>query len=597
MANKQLKDQKKYSWDLSPLYKSTEDPAFKKDYAHVSELAKQAAELTARLNSEGSGAVVAETVAFLDEALSELRKPGAFLSLSQSAVTTNTQYSALFNQLMLAVNPLKVLQVALSECIDKTEDLDALIKEEELEDYDFVLHEMKRQAHFRLSQELEALAAKLQLSGGSAWSDMVSYLTSTLEVEREDGSVNLSDIRNLAYDEDPAVRKAAYEDELKAYKKIEKPMAFALNSIKSEVNLMAAERGYDSALDEALTASRLKKESLDSMLAVMKESFPEFRRYFKAKAKLLGHEEKLPFYDLFAPVGRAKGDYSIEEAQAKLLECFHDLSPEIEALMKRAFDEGWIDYLPRAGKVGGAFCANLPEIGQSRVLTNFDGSFNSLSTLAHELGHAYHGSCIEDHRPLNRSYSMPVAETASTFNETHLTLWALEHSKDDEEKLAVLEQFISGTAQTIVDISSRYLFEKEVFERCSKEFLDAEALKDIMIRAQQATYGDAMPDDCRHPYMWICKSHYYSPNLSYYNFPYAFGQLFSMGLYRMYQKEGAPFMKKYRELLHATTVAECEEVAAKVGVDLTGRAFWQQGMEAFSEMIERYCELAEKLSR
>lgn len=581
-------------WDLSVLYKGIDDPARAETAEKLKAISAEAEALTGRLNAGEGGKALAEAIALMEKAEVLISREAQFLSLSRSADTKNTYYPAALNQLFMSLTPVQVLDVAMLEALAKLEDLDGFIAEYGLEHYRYYLEEGRKKAAHRLDQKLEALAARLNVSGGGAWSNMASYLTSTLEIEWEGKTLTLPDIRNLAYDADPGVRRRAYEAELAAYPAIESAMAFAIHSIKSRVNLMARERGYASALDEALDASRLSRQSLDAMLGVMEESLPMFRRYFRAKAKLLGAGEKLPFYDLFAPVGKPEGSYTIEEAQQVLLETFGALSPEIAALMKRAFDERWIDYLPRPGKVGGAFCSNIPEAGQSRVLTNFDGSFSSISTLAHELGHAYHGFCIESHRPLNRDYSMPVAETASTFNETHLTLWALENAPDDASKLAILEQFVSGTAQTIVDILSRFLFEKEVFERCEKEFLDAAALKDIMFRAQQSTYGDAMPDEFRHPYMWVCKSHYYSTGLSFYNFPYAFGQLFSMGLYSMYQKEGPAFMDRYKALLHKTTVASCEAVAAEAGVDITKPDFWREGMAAFGEMIDRYCELAEK---
>ncbi len=589
MSKEKTKD---YRWDLSVLYEGIEDPAFEADRQKLKETAEKSKALVQKLNEDFSEELLPSVIAFTEEAQTLASRLGLFLSLSRSADTKNPAYTALLNQISLEMTPLGVLNVAAGERIAALPDPDAFIEDYHLEEYRYLLHKIKEQAGYRLSQELEALASKLSLSGGSAWADMASYLTSTLEAELDGKCLGLSAVRNLASDPDPELRKKAYEAELKAYPKIEDAMAYALHSIKSQVSLMARERGYASPLDEALKASRLEKESLDSMLEVMEESLPLFRRYFKAKAQILGHEEQLPFYDLFAPVGQAKSDYSIEEAQDFLLDVFSDLSEDIAGVMKRAFDEDWIDYLPRQGKVGGAFCANMPALGQSRVLTNFDGSFSAVDTLAHELGHAYHGYCIEDHRILNRSYSMPVAETASTFNETHLTLRAAEKSKSPEEELAVLEQFISSAAQTIVDILSRYLFEKEVFARCETEFLDSRAMQDIMLRAQKATYGDAMPDDLRHPYMWICKSHYYSTGLSYYNFPYAFGQLFSLALYGMYQEEGPAFMKKYKKLLHATTVSDCEELAAMAGADIRSKAFWRQGISTIEDLIERYCELA-----
>lgn len=591
MADAKLQDKAQYRWDLSIFYDGLDDPRFSEDKEKADALLAEASELIQKLNAGEAEEDLLEAVAFLEKATVLAGRLGSFLSLSMSTDSTNSAYQAELNQLMMKFSVFGVLTAAVTERVKALDDLDAFIERNGLEDYCFMLHETKEKAVHVLSQELESMIAKLQVSGGSAWENLSEYLTSTLEVDWEGGKVTLSDIRNLASDPDPDVRKRAYEAELKAYEKIEVPMAFALNSIKSQVNLLAKERGFGSALDQALEDSRLSRESLEAMLSVMEAYQPQFRRYFAHKAMLLGKGEKLPFYDLFAPIGKLTKKYTVEEGQELLLETFEKLSPEIAALMKRAFEERWIDYLPRPGKRGGAFCHNLPEYKQSRVLSNYDGSFGAVDTLAHELGHAYHGLCIEKHRPLNRGYTMPVAETASTFNETHLTLSMLARSDDEDERLTLLEEFISGAAQTIIDIRSRFLFEKEVFERVDREFLSSEALQDIMLRAQEATYGEGLDENFRHPYMWVCKPHYYSASLSYYNFPYAFGQLFAMGLYSMFREEGESFMPKYRALLEKTTVASCEDVAAEVGIDIRKEDFWKQGMESFGLLIDEYCAL------
>lgn len=230
------------------------------------------------------------------------------------------------------------------------------------------------------------------------------------------------------------------------------------------------------------------------------------------------------------------------------------------------------------------------------MLTNFNGSFDALSTLAHELGHAYHGETIKDHRPLNQNYSMPVAETASTFNETHLTLHMYKEADNPEEKLAILDNYLTGAGQTVVDILSRFTFEKEVFERSKETFLDSDALQTIMLDAQRFAYGDALQEEHLHPYMWVCKGHYYSTGRSFYNFPYAFGQLFSAGLYRRYQDEGADFMPVYAQLLQDTTVSSVEGTAAAAGIDLSKPDFWEASFAMLEEMVEEYEALVDEVN-
>jgi hypothetical protein len=256
-------------------------------------------------------------------------------------------------------------------------------------------------------------------------------------------------------------------------------------------------------------------------------------------------------------------------------------------MVDRAFKEDWIDFYPRAGKVGGAFCSNLPFFGQSRILTNFSGSFGSVVTLAHELGHAYHGQQIESHRPLNIGYTMPVAETASNFNELIIVNDAISKAKGGE-KIALIESQIQDCAQIIVDIYSRFLFEDEVIRRRKNKFMFADELEAIMLDAQKQAYGDGLDPDYLHPYMWCCKSHYYSAGLSYYNFPYAFGGLFSRGLYAKYLEEGEAFLPKYRALLKATTVESVENVAKIAGIDLTKPEFWRTSLQVIADRIDEF---------
>ena len=213
-------------------------------------------------------------------------------------------------------------------------------------------------------------------------------------------------------------------------------------------------------------------------------------------------------------------------------------------------------------------------------------------TLAHELGHAFHNLCIMDHRPLNKDYSMPLAETASTFNECVVMAAALRRAETREEKLALMESQLQDATQIICDIYSRFLFEAMVFENREKAFLDAATLCGLMKKAQEQSYGDGLDPDFRHPYMWICKSHYYGP--TFYNFPYAFGGLFARGLYAQYQKEGAAFVPKYKKLLHTTPIATAEDTALTAGIDLTDKNFWRAALQTIADQIDLFCQIVEE---
>lgn len=349
-------------------------------------------------------------------------------------------------------------------------------------------------------------------------------------------------------------------------------------------------RGHKSPLDMALYQSDMSKETLDAMFEAMDAYMPKFREYLKRKGELLGHKNGLPFYDLFAPIGKTSTRYEVEDAKEFLVRHFESFSTDLSSMVERAFDEDWMDFLPKKGKVGGAFCYNLPDFKQSRILSNYGYSIGDVVTLAHELGHAYHGKLIEDHRPLNTEYSMPVAETASTFNE-NLILNAAIKAASGEEKLALIENQLQDLTQIIVDIYSRFLFEQSVFDKRESAFMFADELSEMMLEAQAKTYGDGLDPNTLHPYMWICKGHYYSSDLSYYNFPYAFGGLFARGLIVKYQEEGESFVPKYQALLKATTVSSVEDVAKLAGIDITDSNFWKSSLQTASDRIDEFLEL------
>lgn len=579
-------------WSLEVYYKGYEDPAFAEDFELLQKNA-QALETAlgqAREQDDVQGLV---TVLEAKEAYAKvLFKLNEYLGLRNSVDTTDGKTLDYIGRLDKINASTAKAQSAMDKYIAGVADLEACIAAHPLlTEYAFLLRNTKKNAVHLFSDEMEAMISRMNLSGGNAWSRLFDYLTSTLKVDYDGEQITLPAVRNLANDPDGAVRKKAYEAELASYAKIEGSIAYALNNIKSQVRMLAQERGYGSALTMTLDQSDMKRETLDAMFGAMQEYLPAFHKYMRAKAEYLGYHNGLPWFEMLAPLGRNDKKYTLEETKQCLLDSFGQFSKDMADMMERAFDEEWIDFYPREGKVGGAFCCEVSHAGQSRILTNFNGSFDAVDTLAHELGHAYHGTQTCDHRILNRDYPMQVAETASTFNETHITCLAIAKATG-EEKLALLDNILMNTTQVICDIYSRFLFEDSVFNACEDRFLMPEDLKAMMLDAQKKAYGDGLDPEYMHPYMWACKGHYYSEALSCYNFPYAFGAMLAMGLYSMYLKEGEAFLPKYNKFLHATTVMSVEDTAAVVGIDLTSKDFWRESLKSFADMIDEFVELA-----
>jgi len=341
---------------------------------------------------------------------------------------------------------------------------------------------------------------------------------------------------------------------------------------------------------------RYDRETLEAMWTACSEFFPAFRKYLRKKGELLGHKNGLPFYDLFAPVSIGDAPsrtYTMDEAHELLVREMSKFTPEMGEFIDRAFKERWIDMFPYEGKGGGAFCAGVPSCEQSRVLTNFTGSMGDVSTLAHELGHAWHNYCMRGLPFSLRGEPMPLAETASIFNETLLAS-VLRAGAEKEELFTILEAELQNATQVIVDIYSRYLFETAVIENRKTRQLSVDELKNLMLDAQDQSYGEGLDPEYRHPYMWACKSHYYIPGMGFYNFPYAFGLLFGKGVFAQYQEKGAAFVPTYNQLLRSCGSGSIADVAASVGIDVRSVDFWRESLRVIEQDINLFIQLADE---
>ena len=560
-------------WDLSPIYPGPESEKFENDIKRAFDIAKKLETVSA-----DPSVPVLDILKLFDEGAAVAITLGAYAHALYSTDASNAVY-------LKAMGKAEEVETALNSAQDimiyhvskRATEFDA----PELAPYALFLNEIKVLSEHQMSLEEEKLAGEFLRVSASAWSRLQGSVTSTIV----EGDKTLIELRGLASSADRNVRKDAFERELKILEEHQVALASALNGVKGTVLLLEKRRGWNDPLERSVFTSRITMKALDALIGALEDSRPMFREYLNTKAKLLGLD-KLDFFDLFAPVGSASREYSYDEATELVYNAYNAFSPEAGAFIKNAVDNNWIDAEPRKGKRGGAYDTSFPLIGESRVFTNYDGSYDSISTLAHELGHAYHDSAVKDLPVSQANYPMTLAETASIFGENLLFEDVMANASKDEQ-LPVLEQSVQGACQVCIDILSRFYFEREVFKRRKDGELTADEMCSIMLQAQEDTYGDAI--GIKHPYMWAVKSHYYSEGFSFYNYPYAFGQLFALGLFAS-RNDVPDFPKYYRDILKSTGSKSAVEVTSAAGIDIEDKAFWMKGINLIGTYAEKLKE-------
>lgn len=586
------------NWSLKELYPSFESEEFKIDMDKLTSKISEVNEWANEIIKDNNDILVKleEYIKRYSKLTELISKIGSFIELSISVNTKDTEalrYSDIFEK---KLTHMVEASTKLERYISTIDNIECIIEKSELlKAHEYVLKRIVEQSKYLLSDKEESIIANMKNTGSNAWSKLKDNLISSLMVEiKENNEVKeypLTVVLNMAEDKSEKVRKRAYEAEIASYKKVEEGVAAALNGIKGEVLTVCDFRGYKSPLEKTLLDSRMDEESLNAMLDAMKESLPVFRKYLRRKAEMLGHKNGLPFYDLYAPISNADMKFTYDEGAKFVVKNFRTFSDNLGNFAQKAIDNNWIDVEPREGKVGGAFCAGLHFIGESRILLNYGGSFGDVVTMAHELGHGFHGECLKNETILNSEYPMPIAETASTFCETIIKKAAIKEANKDEA-LAILEAEICDCTQVIVDIYSRFLFEKSVFEARKESALTVDQIKELMLKAQREAYGDGLDPEYLHPYMWAWKPHYYDADYNYYNFPYAFGLLFAKGLYAEYLNKGDSFTSEYERLLSITGKNKIADITKEVGIDIHNKEFWRNSLKTIEEDIEHFIELS-----
>jgi len=598
-------------WDVSNVYPGLESQAFKAEFEQLQhgyeELDVYFKEQVAGLSSEAPVEALARVTGGLIERFNEvLLLSGTLRAYIYSFVATDS-YDETAKRLLSRYEKLDLafqrqwvrFQNFIGRIAPKLPEV--LARGGVVEEHAFILREIAEQSRYLMSEAEETLAAELNLSGANAWGKLQGTLTSQLSVDFElDGKLRklpMPALINLRSHPSEEVRRRAYETELEAWRSIEEPLAAAMNGVKGATSILNRRRGREDDLHSAIDEARIDRETLEVMLNAMEASFPMFWKYFKAKAARFS-QKKLPWWNLFAPTGKLDTTYTFPQAQEFILDNFARFSPELVSFAQRAFDNHWIDAEQRSGKRGGGFCMSVPRVKESRILCNFDGSLDQVSTIAHELGHAFHNEMMYQagKTELQRIIPMTLAETASIMCETIVIEAVMAQAANPAEELAILETALISDSQVIVDIYSRFLFEKDVFAQRAQNELSAAELCELMEAAQRATYGDGLDENYLHKYMWTWKPHYYRTDVSFYNFPYAFGLLFGIGLYAIYKQRGEDFIPDYKSLLANTGEGTAAELAAHFGIDIRQPEFWENSLRVIGERIERYTQIPVQVS-
>lgn len=476
-----------------------------------------------------------------------------------------------------------------------------LVAVEQIVPIKFPLDEMRRMAKHKMPPQMEALAQELAVNGYHGWSRLYDKISGEIAVEfSENGvseSMSIGQLANKFQHPDRDVRLRAFETFEKAWSEEAGVCASVLNSQAGFRLALYRNRGWRSALVEPLMLNRSQQESLDAMWSAVKSVIPDLKRYTDAKKKLMG-TDKFCWYDQFAPVGHLDVEFTYDQAADFIVKHLGSFSDEMAQFSRQAVDKRWIEAEDRAGKADGAYCTGLNLKGESRVFMTYSDDYSSMSTLAHELGHAYHQWVLKDTPQLATEYPMGLAETASIFNELRVGSAALQEVSDAEGKLMLIDQELQGTLILFCNIYARYLFDKRFYEERAEGIVSRTRLDELMLGAQKEAFGGILdPTEGHHALFWASKLHFFVTDVPFYNFPYTLGFLFAGGVYERAEQEGKGFAKKYRALLEDTGRMTTEQVAKKhLGVDLTGDDFWRLAVRRATARIDDFVQLVNKRS-
>ncbi|HET7657251.1 MAG TPA: M3 family oligoendopeptidase [Bacillales bacterium] len=528
---------------------------------------------------------------------SQLHEGGSFVNCLIAQDVNDKQAVRLRGKLIemsaFEANVATILDAKLAE-IDETVWTE-LMDDAQLKSISFALNERRRRAVEKLSPDQEAIINDLEVDGYDAWSGLYDMVVGKMKVEIEtEGqtkNLSVSQAQNRLTDPDRKVRKKVFESYEKKWDEVSDYCSEALNHISGFRLNVYKHRGWDSFLKEPLDLNRMSKETLDAMWDAVDSQKQAYGKYFKRKAKLLGIDQ-LAWYDAGAPIAESEEKVSYDEAARFIVEHFNQFSPDMADFAEKALANRWVEAEDRDGKRPGGFCTSFPVSNETRVFLTFSGTKSNISTLAHELGHAYHQHVMRGLPYLSQRYAMNVAETASTFAEAIVSDAAIKSASTKEERLALLEDKLQRNINFFTNLRARFVFETRFYEERKKGIVSVERLNELMTQAQKETFDHSFSE--YHPTFWASKLHFYITGTPFYNFPYTFGFLFSSGIYAKALKEGNGFADKYVALLRDTGSMRVEDLAAKhLDVDLTKPDFWRNAVSLTVEDVEEFLKETE----
>lgn len=588
------------TWDMTVVFPSLDSPEFNRAFEQLHSIVDRLEENFDAWGIHGgktdseAASVLEKLISSWDSCESSFRPVRAYIYSFVSTDATNQLAQAKLSEMEPLVSTLAKLEQRMVAWVG-AQDSDQLLQISQVaRDHAYFIKRCGVLAQRQMSPAEEALAADLSRTGSTAWGrlhgDSTAQIMVSINFPTGPEEVPMPVARSYAYDPNRSIRKAAYEAEIARWKDYEIPLTAAMNAIKGEVGYLAKRRGWASPLENATFETNMDLATLEAMMGAAQDAFPMLRRYLKAKARVVSGSDSLDWYDLFAPIGEETTVWEYSKGADFVAKQFRAYSDKMGDFAERSYRENWIDALPRPGKRDGAFCMGLRE-DESRIMMTWKPSFGAVATLAHELGHGYHNLCLHGRTELQRETPMTLAETASIFCETVVTNAAMAEA-NEAERLSILEQSLQRATQTVMDITSRFLFEQTVFEKRATRAMSPNEMCDLMLWAQGQTYGDGLSDQ-RHPYMWAVKGHYYSGGRSYYNFPYMFGHLFSLGLYAVYQQDPERFKGSYDDLLSSTGLDDAASLAQRFDIDITTSKFWAQSLATIEKDVDEF----ERLTR